>query len=228
MKPVMLLLPCCWRFRSADAPAEILCGQQVGPIGWVALRPRPGSTAVCRPRVPQAAGIVLPRDSRAISETAQPLAGELQPGDLVFFNTSTAPSPMSASIWAMTASCMLRAAARLGHGLQPQRPLLARTLTARGARAPAPPCRGVSNSGRARCIGCALLLSAASSGAARSLTFDTVASVNEGTASSPPSGWVGLTLTRTLIHIEAMFGDELPTRLLRPKPVGRAFLFCYW
>lgn len=36
----------------------------------------------------QAAGIVLPRDSRAISEATQPLTdGELQPGDLVFFNT---------------------------------------------------------------------------------------------------------------------------------------------
>jgi cell wall-associated NlpC family hydrolase len=36
----------------------------------------------------QAAGVVLPHDSRAISETAQPLAqDELQPGDLVFFNT---------------------------------------------------------------------------------------------------------------------------------------------
>ena len=36
----------------------------------------------------QAAGVVLPRDSRTISEAAQPLApAELQPGDLVFFNT---------------------------------------------------------------------------------------------------------------------------------------------
>ncbi len=36
----------------------------------------------------QTAGVVLPRDSRAISEAAQPLAqGELLPGDLVFFNT---------------------------------------------------------------------------------------------------------------------------------------------
>jgi len=36
----------------------------------------------------QATGILLPRDSRAISESAQPLAWtELQPGDLVFFNT---------------------------------------------------------------------------------------------------------------------------------------------
>lgn len=36
----------------------------------------------------QIAGVVLPRDSRAISETAQPLdQAELQPGDLVFFNT---------------------------------------------------------------------------------------------------------------------------------------------
>jgi cell wall-associated NlpC family hydrolase len=36
----------------------------------------------------QAAGVVLPRDSRSISETAQPLApDERQPGDLVFFNT---------------------------------------------------------------------------------------------------------------------------------------------
>jgi cell wall-associated NlpC family hydrolase len=36
----------------------------------------------------QTTGILLPRDSRAISETAQPLARtELQPGDLVFFNT---------------------------------------------------------------------------------------------------------------------------------------------
>jgi cell wall-associated NlpC family hydrolase len=36
----------------------------------------------------QTTGILLPRDSRTISETAQPLArSELQPGDLVFFNT---------------------------------------------------------------------------------------------------------------------------------------------
>src|SRR5512139_3724197 len=36
----------------------------------------------------QTAGVVLPRDSRAISEAAQPLAqDELRPGDLVFFNT---------------------------------------------------------------------------------------------------------------------------------------------
>lgn len=37
----------------------------------------------------QVAGIALPRDSRALSEAGAPLApGELQPGDLVFFNTS--------------------------------------------------------------------------------------------------------------------------------------------
>lgn len=36
----------------------------------------------------QVAGIQLPRDSRALSEAAQPLdREELQPGDLVFFNT---------------------------------------------------------------------------------------------------------------------------------------------
>lgn len=36
----------------------------------------------------QITGIVLPRDSHAISEAAQPLAkAELLPGDLVFFNT---------------------------------------------------------------------------------------------------------------------------------------------
>lgn len=36
----------------------------------------------------QIAGVILPRDSRSISETAQPLdQTELQPGDLVFFNT---------------------------------------------------------------------------------------------------------------------------------------------
>ena len=36
----------------------------------------------------QAAGILLPRDARAISESAHPLTPqELQPGDLVFFNT---------------------------------------------------------------------------------------------------------------------------------------------
>jgi cell wall-associated NlpC family hydrolase len=36
----------------------------------------------------QAAGILLPRDSHAISQTTRPLArSELQPGDLVFFNT---------------------------------------------------------------------------------------------------------------------------------------------
>ena len=36
----------------------------------------------------QVAGMELPRDSRAISEVSQPLAeNEIQPGDLVFFNT---------------------------------------------------------------------------------------------------------------------------------------------
>jgi cell wall-associated NlpC family hydrolase len=36
----------------------------------------------------QTTGILLPRDSRAISETTQPLVqSELEPGDLVFFNT---------------------------------------------------------------------------------------------------------------------------------------------
>ena len=36
----------------------------------------------------QTTGLQLPRDSRAISEATQPLAqDELQPGDLVFFNT---------------------------------------------------------------------------------------------------------------------------------------------
>lgn len=36
----------------------------------------------------QMTGLLLPRDSRAISEATQPLApNELQPGDLVFFNT---------------------------------------------------------------------------------------------------------------------------------------------
>lgn len=36
----------------------------------------------------QVAGLVLPRDSRSISDAAQPLApSELLPGDLVFFNT---------------------------------------------------------------------------------------------------------------------------------------------
>lgn len=36
----------------------------------------------------EAAGVILPRDSLAISEMAQPLAREeLRPGDLVFFNT---------------------------------------------------------------------------------------------------------------------------------------------
>jgi len=36
----------------------------------------------------QTTGIVLPRDSRAISESTQALTpGELEPGDLVFFNT---------------------------------------------------------------------------------------------------------------------------------------------
>lgn len=36
----------------------------------------------------QVTGLILPRDSRSISEAAQPLSKEeLQPGDLVFFNT---------------------------------------------------------------------------------------------------------------------------------------------
>ena len=40
----------------------------------------------------QVAGVVLPRDSHAISEATQPLAeSELRPGDLVFFNTLHRP-----------------------------------------------------------------------------------------------------------------------------------------
>ena len=40
----------------------------------------------------EAAGVTLPRDSRAISEAAEPLPREeLQPGDLVFFNTLNRP-----------------------------------------------------------------------------------------------------------------------------------------
>jgi len=40
----------------------------------------------------QTTGIQLPRDSRTISDTAQPLdQAELQPGDLVFFNTLNRP-----------------------------------------------------------------------------------------------------------------------------------------
>jgi cell wall-associated NlpC family hydrolase len=95
MKPVMLLLALLLAHSAhADtAPEDI-------PIYAVSLVGSPYRLGGNSPETgldcsgfvghvfQQITGIRLPRDSRAISEVAQPLPQtELQPGDLVFFNT---------------------------------------------------------------------------------------------------------------------------------------------
>jgi cell wall-associated NlpC family hydrolase len=96
MKPGMLLsLLLLWALPAhADAPPDDV------PIYAVSLVGSPYRLGGTSPETgvdcsgfvghvfKQATGVVLPRDSRAMSEAAQPLAqNELRPGDLVFFNT---------------------------------------------------------------------------------------------------------------------------------------------
>lgn len=95
MKPLMILLAslCMLPAHAAPPPEDI----SMYAVSLVGSPYRLGGTSPetgldCSGFVghvfKQAAGIVLPRDSRAISETAQALPqAELQPGDLVFFNT---------------------------------------------------------------------------------------------------------------------------------------------
>lgn len=99
MKPFLLLLALLWAYPvHAGTPPEDI------PIYAVSLVGSPYRLGGNSPETGldcsgfvghvfrQTAGIVLPRDSRAISESTRPLApDELQPGDLVFFNTLDRP-----------------------------------------------------------------------------------------------------------------------------------------
>lgn len=90
MLPILLLaLP-----AQADVPADEIPMYAVSLVGSPyrlgGTSPETGldCSGFVRHVFREAAGVILPRDSRAISETAQPLAREeLRPGDLVFFNT---------------------------------------------------------------------------------------------------------------------------------------------
>jgi len=95
MKPIMLLLALMLVHpANADTPPEDI------PIYAVSLVGSPYQLGGTSPETGldcsgfvghvfrQTIGVNLPRDSRAISEAAQPLTQtDLQPGDLVFFNT---------------------------------------------------------------------------------------------------------------------------------------------
>jgi len=95
MKPIMLLLALMLvHHANADTPPEDI------PIYAISLVGSPYQLGGTSPETGldcsgfvghvfrQTIGIHLPRDSRAISEAAQPLTQtDLQPGDLVFFNT---------------------------------------------------------------------------------------------------------------------------------------------
>ena len=95
MKPVMILLALLlMQPAHASTPSEdipIYAVSLVGsPYRFGGTSPETGldCSGFVGHVFKQAAGIVLPRDTRTISETAQPLTqAELQPGDLVFFNT---------------------------------------------------------------------------------------------------------------------------------------------
>jgi cell wall-associated NlpC family hydrolase len=95
MKPVILLSALLLALPArADAPADEVPMYAISLVGspYRLGGTSPETGVDCSGFVGhvfrQAAGVVLPRDSRAISEAAQPLAqDELQPGDLVFFNT---------------------------------------------------------------------------------------------------------------------------------------------
>lgn len=95
MKPVLLALLCAWMLPSAHASSgddvSIYAVSLVGtPYRFGGNAPQSGldCSGFVGHVFRQTAGVNLPRDSRAISEAFQPLArSELQPGDLVFFNT---------------------------------------------------------------------------------------------------------------------------------------------
>ena len=95
MKPVMLLFALLLALPArADAPADEIPMYAISLVGspYRLGGTSPETGVDCSGFVGhvfrQAAGVELPRDSRSISEAAQPLAqDELRPGDLVFFNT---------------------------------------------------------------------------------------------------------------------------------------------
>ncbi len=95
MKPVMLLFALLLALPAhADGPADEIPMYAVSLVGspYRLGGTSPETGVDCSGFVGhvfrQAAGVELPRDSRSISEAAQPLAqDELRPGDLVFFNT---------------------------------------------------------------------------------------------------------------------------------------------
>ena len=95
MKPVLLfLLALLLTSRAFAAPQDDIHMYAVSLVGspYRLGGSAPGSGLDCSGFVGhvfrQTTGIQLPRDSRAISEATQPLVlAELQPGDLVFFNT---------------------------------------------------------------------------------------------------------------------------------------------
>ena len=95
MKPVMLLWALLLALPAhADAPPDEIPMYAVSLVGspYRLGGTSPETGVDCSGFVGhvfrQAAGVVLPRDSRAISEASEPLAqADLLPGDLVFFNT---------------------------------------------------------------------------------------------------------------------------------------------
>jgi len=95
MKPVMLLWALLLALPAhADAPADEIPMYAVSLVGspYRLGGTSPETGVDCSGFVGhvfrQVAGVVLPRDSRAISEASEPLAqADLLPGDLVFFNT---------------------------------------------------------------------------------------------------------------------------------------------
>jgi cell wall-associated NlpC family hydrolase len=95
MKPVILLFALLLALPArADVPADEIPMYAVSLVGspYRLGGTSPETGVDCSGFVGhvfrQAAGVELPRDSRSISEAAQPLAqDELRPGDLVFFNT---------------------------------------------------------------------------------------------------------------------------------------------
>src|SRR5512139_2888545 len=99
MKPVMLLWALLLALPAhADAPSDEIPMYAVSLVGspYRLGGTSPETGVDCSGFVghvfKQATGVILPRDSRAMSEAAQPLAqDELRPGDLVFFNTRNRP-----------------------------------------------------------------------------------------------------------------------------------------
>ena len=96
MKPLLLLtlLAMLWMQPAHAGPSDDISMYAVSLVGspYRLGGTSPDSGLDCSGLVGhvfrQVAGVMLPRDSHAISEATQPLAqSELRPGDLVFFNT---------------------------------------------------------------------------------------------------------------------------------------------